>query len=666
MKRLNISTFFGILLVIITLFYIIRTFYYYQVTRQDVQDIIYQSVRSILLESQDRIKDELSRDEPHPSTIRNLITRISTNNDLVSTLYFVDNNTIVFSSKPQLIGKQFSLQKGSPLLEVSAENIFDTPILYYCDTYYKQGTEYPFCVTAEISQTFIQKLFYDKMKHFFIFSTLIPILLILLIWWLIRRMIIIPIESLENVIKTNSQTSSSFIFLKEIDDLSLTLKSTFRRIDKQVQALEYMAHHDMLTGLPNRNFMQNYIDAKIHEFAKSNHNFTLLYLDLDNFKQINDTQGHDVGDIILKEIGSRLQKLSNTNEVIGRIGGDEFLYFTPHCKEENILKLIEQIHQCISKPIVYQSHRYNVGVSIGIAQFPQDGNNKVLLIKNADIALYEAKHTGRNHHIFFNEKLSNKLLHISELEQQMEKSLIAGDFKVYYQPQIEVKTNTIFSMEALLRWDHPTYGIINPDKFIPIAEQSGFIDKLGYYVLEQTCKTIQKLEKLGYPLSISVNLSTLQIRPALIEEIDTLVSQYAISPKKLHLEITESILMENLEHTIQILQELHTRGYSISLDDFGTGYSSLAYLGMLPISILKIDKSFTLNITTEETARTLVRSIIILAHALNLKVVAEGVEIKEHLDFLQKYECDSYQGYLFSQALPLDELIKTYFSTQTK
>ncbi|PTB83673.1 hypothetical protein C9926_01725, partial [Sulfurovum lithotrophicum] len=190
----------------------------------------------------------------------------------------------------------------------------------------------------------------------------------------------------------------------------------------------------------------------------------------------------------------------------------------------------------------------------------------------------------------------------------------------------------------------------------------GFINKLGYYVLEHTCKTIQNLEKLGHPISISVNLSTLQIRPALIDEIDTLVSHYKISPQKLQLEITESVLMENLEHTIKILQELHTRGYSISLDDFGTGYSSLAYLGMLPISILKIDKSFTLKITTEETARTLVRSIIILAHALNLKVVAEGVELKEHLEFLEKYGCDSYQGYFFSQAKPIEELIKTYFS----
>jgi len=661
MKRLKTSHFFGMILLFVTLFYLLRTWYYYEATRTDVQRIVYQNIRNILLEAQDRIKEELSRDNPHYSIIRNLITRVENSNDVVSKLSFIQEGAVIFSSEPRDIGKPFSPEHYLSILDVSPEMILNTPLLSIKDVYYHQGERHLFYVTAQLSDVFIQRLFYDKMKHFFFFSGLIPVLLVIIIWWILRRMVIRPLENLEHMIRKHDIDYHTHAQLKEINDLGYTLKGSFIQLQEQINALDHMARYDLLTDLPNRHFMQEYIDQMIEDAYRENGTFSLLYLDLDQFKQINDTDGHDVGDKILHTIGSRLNLLLSEHEIVGRIGGDEFLYCTPHIDDAYLSQLIHLIKEAILTPFSYGEKTYHLSVSIGIAKFPKDGENRIELIKHADIALYEAKRTGRNCYVFFDPSLLQVLMKESQLKEEMKRALHHGDFVLYYQPEVEIQSGLIIGLEALLRWKHPQYGIIPPDDFIPLSEKSGFILPLGSFVLEEAIRTIYDFQLRKQPVQISVNLSILQISSELITEIAYYTEQYPIDPKLLHLEITESILMENFEEYVTVLSSLQEAGYQISLDDFGTGYSSLKYLQTLPVNTLKIDKSFIQQVDTEENSRALVKGIIALGHALKLKVIAEGVETEEILSFLQHHHCDSYQGYLFSPPLPLERLLEDYF-----
>jgi diguanylate cyclase (GGDEF)-like protein len=660
MKQLKIGQFFGFLLLIFTVFYLLRTWYYYNITRMDVQTIVYQNIRNTLLEAQDRIKSELNRDDPHYSTLRNLITRLENNNDMIEKLSFIQNNKVVFSSDPKDIGEFFDINKASSILDTTPAMIFDTPVVYFGNTYRKDGKLAVFYVIANISKAYTSRLFYEKMKHFFFFSGFVPIFLILLIWWMLRKMVISPLEEIEKMVKQRNVENTPYSLLQEINDLGQVLKETFIQLKRQIDALDYMARYDMLTGLPNRHSMQEHIDTMIHRTKEKNISFALLYLDLDHFKQINDTEGHDVGDKILRTVSSRLKKIIEKEDIVGRIGGDEFLYCTLETDEDALLLLVQRINQILSKPISYNSKEYRLGVSIGIARSPKDGNDRITLIKHADIALYEAKRQGRNRAIFFDDELAQVLMQEAALSRDMEKALQAGDFNVYYQPQVEVDSGKIIGFEALMRWKHPEQGMIPPDIFIPLAEKNGFIFDLGHFVLEKACRTIKTLEHLGYDMIVSVNLSTVQIRQELIEEIDQLVLSYGIRKEKLHLEITETVLMENFDENIKTLHALNNAGYIISLDDFGTGYSSLAYLRMMPVHILKIDKSFIMQLGSQKDDRALVEGIIALGHALDLKVVAEGVETEDNLIFLQESRCDIYQGYFFSPPVSWDILVEKY------
>jgi len=659
MRRIKTGHFFGILLLLFTVFYLVRTWYYYEVTRTDVQKIIYQNLRNTLLEAQDRIKEELGRDNPHYSVMRNLITRLENNNDTIDRLSFVQDNTVVFSSDPRTIGTRFDPKKSLSVLDVNSDMIFDIPILHFGNTYYKDKHRYTFYVVAHLSEAFSQHLFHEKMKHFLIFSGVVPTLLILFIWWVLRRMIILPLEELERMIKKREITTQPHSLLKEINDLGAILKETFEQLKKQISALDYMARYDMLTGLPNRHYMQEHIDKLIQN--REVRHFSLLYLDLDQFKQINDTEGHDVGDIILSTVSERLNALLEKGDTVGRIGGDEFLYCTLQTDEQSLDALTKKISAALSEPFIHHAKEYHLGVSIGIARFPEDGQNRITLIKHADIALYEAKHQGRNRAIFFDDALAQALMKEAKLTREMESSLKSGDFTLYYQPQVSIESGRIIGLEALLRWRHPEYGMVSPDTFIPIAEKNGFILELGHYVLERACQSLQSFKKQGIEISISVNLSTMQIRKELLDEIGTLIKKYGIDKAKLHLEITETVLMENLDENVKTLHALHDAGYQISLDDFGTGYSSLAYLRMMPVHILKIDKSFVMQLGSQKDARALVEGIIALGHALDLYVIAEGVESEDNLLFLQECRCDSYQGYYFSPPVPLEEIMTRYF-----
>jgi diguanylate cyclase (GGDEF)-like protein/PAS domain S-box-containing protein len=425
--------------------------------------------------------------------------------------------------------------------------------------------------------------------------------------------------------------------------------------------INHMAYHDQLTDLPNRYLLREKLNEAIKGSRQNNCNFALLFLDLDRFKAINDTMGHEVGDKVLIEIAERLKACVEENDIISRYGGDEFSVLLPESGEQRASQVAHQIITKLSLPLTFHHHELLVTPSIGISLFPSHGENFDRLIKNADLAMYNAKSLGRNNFQFFNEELNKKAQHELELEIDLRKALEQNQFVLFYQPQVNLETNQIYGAEALIRWIHPEKGIIPPAAFIPLAEETGLIIPMGEWAIRTACKENKKWQAAGYsPVTVSVNISAKQFfQSNLVEIVKSALSETGLNPNYLELEITESITMD-VERSITTLLELQRIGVKVSIDDFGIGYSSLNYLKSLPIDKLKIDQSFIRECPHDINSNTLVRTIIIMAHLLKMKVIAEGVETEEQVSFLLGQGCKEAQGYLFSKPLPVSEFETRY------
>lgn len=425
--------------------------------------------------------------------------------------------------------------------------------------------------------------------------------------------------------------------------------------------IKHMAYHDQLTDLPNRYLLREKVNDTIINSRNSHCHFALLFLDLDRFKAINDTMGHEIGDKVLIEIAERLKACVNESDIISRYGGDEFSILLSN---SGIGRASDTAHKIITKlsyPITLYHHDLLVTPSIGITVFPTHGESFDTLIKNADLAMYHAKSLGRNNFQFFNEELNKKAQYELEMEVNLRKALEQNQLVLFYQPQVNLETNGINGAEALMRWVHPEKGIISPAAFIPIAEETGLIIPMGEWAIRTACEENKRWQSAGYsPITVSVNISAKQFfQSNLVEIVKDALTETGLEPKYLELEITESITMD-VEHSISTLLELKKLGVKISIDDFGTGYSSLNYLRRLPIDKLKIDQSFIRECPDDLNSNTLVRTIIILAHLLKLQVKAEGVETKEQIAFLLQQGCKEAQGYYFSKPIPVPEFETNY------
>jgi predicted signal transduction protein with EAL and GGDEF domain len=371
--------------------------------------------------------------------------------------------------------------------------------------------------------------------------------------------------------------------------------------------------------------------------------------------------GHEVGDKVLIEIAERLKACVDKKDIISRYGGDEFSILLSDSGEQRASEVAGQIINKLSLPITFHHHELLVTPSIGIAVFPTHGKNFDTLIKNADLAMYHAKSVGRNNFQFFNEELNKHAQHELDMEVNLRKALEKNQFVLFYQPQVNLQTNQIYGAEALIRWIHPEKGIIPPASFIPLAEETGLIIPMGEWAIRTACQQNQKWQEAGMsPLTVSVNISAKQFfQSNLVEIVESALSETGLNPKYLELEITESITMD-VERSITTLLELQRIGIKVSIDDFGIGYSSLNYLKRLPIDKLKIDQSFIRECPHDINSNTLVRTIIIMAHLLKMKVIAEGVETEEQVSFLLGQGCKEAQGYLFSKPLPVTEFEANY------
>ena len=423
--------------------------------------------------------------------------------------------------------------------------------------------------------------------------------------------------------------------------------------------LQTLAYSDTVTSLPNRAWLVDHLRALLEEARSTETSVGVLFLDLDRFKDINDTLGHEAGDRLLRVVGERLGKAIRTDDVVARMGGDEFVVLAGGSPDMQALGgLAERIVATVDEPIQLDGTELFITTSIGIASFPADGGDADTLVKHADVAMYRAKDRGRNTYQFFTPALNASLHTRLSQEKSLRKALDNGEFVVYYQPQHDLITGNLTAVEALVRWNHPRSGLVLPGQFIPNAELSGLIVALGDFILESACTDISALRKTIAPnLRLAVNLSARQFhQQRLAVKVRGYVERTGLDPTALELEITESVAMNDAALTVSIMRDLGAEGMSLAVDDFGTGYSSLGYLRRFPLDSIKIDRSFVTDLAQEPDDATIVRTVIAMAHSLDLEVIAEGVETADQLAFLRTERCDRVQGFYYSQAVPLATL----------
>jgi diguanylate cyclase len=441
--------------------------------------------------------------------------------------------------------------------------------------------------------------------------------------------------------------------------LQSRIHSHAQRLEAANAKLQYQATHDALTDLPNRVLFMDRLGREIAHAERDGHLFAVLLLDLDRFKQINDSLGHGAGDQLLEEVARRLSGAVREVDTVARIGGDEFLLLIADTRDQSELAAVAaKIGTALSEPFRVGSAELHTSASIGISVYPADGATGDDLVLRADEAMYFAKQSGRNSYQFFNRTMSVFSQDRLDLENDLRRALPMNQFEVHYQPKSDVASGRVNSVEALLRWRHPTRGLVSPAEFIPLAEENGLILSIGEWVLREACRQARGWQRMGLPfLRVAVNVSPVQFRQSnFLQAVRTALLDFDLEPQYLEIELTETTVMDNAEGSVQILEELSRMGVVVSIDDFGTGYSSMSYLRRFPIDKLKIDRSFISDLTTNSADSSIVQAIISLAHSLRLKVVAEGVETAEQLERLREMGCDQYQGFFRSAAVPAAEI----------
>jgi diguanylate cyclase (GGDEF)-like protein/PAS domain S-box-containing protein len=456
-------------------------------------------------------------------------------------------------------------------------------------------------------------------------------------------------------VKDESGATAHFIAIKR----NITEKKLYEK------RLDHLAHHDPLTGLPNRLLFADRLTQKLASARRTKTKLAVMFLDLDRFKNINDTLGHNVGDGLLKEVSKRLTSNLREADTVSRMGGDEFIIILSE------LETMDDVHSFAGKVLDEFKHSFNVddreffvSCSVGISMFPSDGDNVETLVRNADTAMYRAKEQGRNNYQFYTESLNEAALERMVLENSIRRALDRNEFTLHYQPKVDIASGRMLGTEALIRWCSPEHGYVSPSRFIPIAEETGLIIPITEWVLKTACRQNKAWQDAGYPpIDVGVNISAKQFQQGkVIETVMSVLDETGLLPQYLDLEITEGTLMHNLEVATSTLEQLRKMGVHISIDDFGTGYSSLSYLTRFPVNTVKIDQSFVKDIILKPDDAAIAGAVVAMAHSLKLRVIAEGVETIEQLKFLENLRCDEIQGYFVSRPIPAGEL-ESFLST---
>lgn len=500
--------------------------------------------------------------------------------------------------------------------------------------------------------------------------------------WAIESLIIRPVSWLGAFSKEIGRGNLSVKFdhvtsSDEIGELAAAFQTMAGNLQKSDERIRFLAFHDSLTGLPNRPMFKEYLERSIAHAKRNQQLLAVLFMDLDNFKHVNDTLGHQAGDELLREVADRITKVlrgddyisheaiqDDPDEILARLGGDEFIILLPDLQDPHAPGAVAQrIIEALCQPINVIGQDCHVGASIGITVYPADGEDVDLLIKHADIAMYHAKDKGKNIYQYFQDSMNAAAMERLKLENRLRNAIQHEHFTLHYQPQVDSTSHELIGMEALVRWVDPNDGLIPPNDFIPLAEDSGLILPIGEWVIHTACRQAREWQKAGYRTGlVSVNISSIQFEKQDVPSIiKSALSRYRLDPASLEIEITESAIMTNPKRAVEILDEIKALGVSIALDDFGTGYSSLSYLRRFPIDTLKIDRSFILEVDKKQEDAEIVGAITAMAHILGLRVVVEGIEKVSQLEVVHERQCDVVQGFLFSRPLPPEQIASLHF-----
>lgn len=493
-------------------------------------------------------------------------------------------------------------------------------------------------------------IFTNKEDISLIFGSGMAILLV------VSRQIFTAVENQTLLAKYHSLTEELEL---KIEKRTEELSSKNHQLTTAVQKMKHMAFHDVLSGLPNRRLFLARLISAMEEARLHNHKIAVVFIDLDRFKNINDTLGHEFGDLLLKHVSKQMQKSVRKFDTISRQGGDEFTVILNNISSRiDVIPLIQKLQSIVSKPIVIKGQELHVSMSIGIAIYPNDGNNTEELMKNADMAMYCVKEEGRNGYKFFSKDMNQIISRKMTLEKGLRKAIANHEFVLFYQPQVFINTGEVVGVEALIRWNSMEAGMVSPAEFIPIAEETGLIIPIGEWVFNTACEQAKTLHDAGYShLKLAVNLSPIQfLHDNLVRMIVSALEKTGFNPQYLELEITEGVAFNDAEEAMKKMQVLRDLGVRISIDDFGTGYSSLMYLKRFPINTLKIAQPFIKDIVINQSDQALVEAIASLAHSLGLNLIAEGAETKEQLLTLRGLRCDQIQGDIFSKPLTIMQL----------
>jgi len=449
--------------------------------------------------------------------------------------------------------------------------------------------------------------------------------------------------------------------ITEMKKVQTDLEESLKILSNQKIQLAYQENHDSLTNLPNRILFLDRLKQAIQIGKRYNNYLAVLFIDLDHFKEINDSLGHNIGDKLLVEVAKRMKSVLRVSDTLSRFGGDEFTIIVNYInKVEDLSRIIQTIMDLFKKPIKIENNTLYVNMSIGISIYPNDAKEVNDLLKHADAAMYKAKESGRNTYCFYDEDMTKKAFDRIFLETSLREALVKDEIVVFYQPQVDASKNELVGMEALVRWNHPTKGMIYPDSFIPLAESTGIIVELDRIVMKKSIKQFHTWKKEGLnPGKLSINLAVKQLESNdFLDFVKNILNSQKCTYSNIEFEVTEGQIMQNPEKSIKILNDINKLGISISIDDFGTGYSSLAYLKKLPINKLKIDKSFVQDLPSDLEDVAITKTIIRLCESLNLNVIAEGVETEEQKDFMLENGCKLIQGYFYSKPVSVEEITK--------
>jgi len=647
----------SLLLVLISGMYIIFANYYFT-QREITAKLITNSITNDLSELSYVLSKHIQKNSI--KTARALIDRKAANNNYLSAISIFDDDKLILTTDPRF--SQFvssSVLYNNPHQNIY-ENLHDRKAFQDNINYYERKSRRSYSLIFFIDHNTINKNFTQARERFILLFIFIPIIFLTVFWLAIHKLIASPLEDLRQYAYYQSKIPLPFS-IKELEHIRISMVQTFSRLEQEKTDLYNLSRTDALSGLANRNYLEERVIQIIAESERRNKEFALLFLDLDHFKSINDSLGHDIGDELLRSVAHTIQDVLRVNDVVARIGGDEFVIVLTHYQDElELIEIISRIQEKLMKPWQIKTYPIHITSSIGITIYPKDGTNLLSLMKNADIAMYEAKSKGRRGYHFFTKELNDKTQEYIELTNTMQEALTKDQYELFYQPQNNVTTGEIIGAEALIRWKHPDKGMISPYAFIPIAEHNGFIIELGKWILETGIKQKKSWEDEGINIKLSINVAAKQIQQAdFVEHLKSLLDKYQVNTSNVFLEITEYIFLHDSKAILKTFTAIRELGIKISLDDFGTGYSSLSYLKNFPIDILKIDKVFLDDYNSTEGA-VFIETIVKMAQTLKMRVVAEGVETQEQIEYLQSLKCDFYQGYVCSRPLEIEAFNALY------